>query len=118
MLLDNNLVSQDTMPETTVELSDGTTADVDTISVGSGGTAFWFYEASRSSIKQGGLILTTWNSDSSAADIVRLATDSYDEYGVGNSTDLAFGIVVESGNIILRATSVNEWTIKYKRIKL
>jgi hypothetical protein len=102
----------------TVELSDGTTADVDTISVGTGGTAFWFYESSRSTIRQGGLLLTTWNADSSAADVVRLSTDEYNEYGVGDSTDLTIDVVVESGNVILRATSMNNWTIKYKRLKL
>ena len=116
MLLDNFI--RNLLTESTVTLSDGTTADVDTISVGTGGTAFWVFEAARSSVKQGGLLLTTWNSDSSAAVLVRLATDSYDEYGVGDSTDLRFSVVVESGDVILRATSVNEWTISYKRIKL
>jgi len=116
MLQDNFI--RNLLTESAVELSDGTTADIDTISVGVGGTAFWFFEASRSDIKQGGLLLTTWNSDSSAATLVRLATDSYDEYGVGDSTDLSFSIVVDSGDVILRATSVNNWTISYKRIKL
>ena len=116
MLIDNFI--RNLMTQSTVELSDGTTADIDTISVGSGGTAFWFYEASRSNIKQGGLLLTTWNADSSAADVVRLSTDSYDEYGVGDSTDLEIAVVVESENVILRATSINSWTIRYKRLKL
>lgn len=116
MLIDNFI--RNLLTQSTVELSDGTTADIDTISVGSGGTAFWFYEASRSNVKQGGLLFTTWNADSSAADIVRLATDSYDEYGVGDSTDLEIDVVVESENVILRATSVNIWTIKYKRLKI
>jgi hypothetical protein len=99
-------------------LSDGTTADLDTISVGSGGTAFWFYEASRSDIKQGGLLLTTWDSGSSVATLVRLATSSYDDYGVGDSTDLIITVIIDGGNVILRATSVNDWTITYKRLRL
>lgn len=101
-----------------VELSDGTTVDVDSISVGAGGAAFWFYEASRVNVTQGGILLTAWNSDGTAADVVRLSTDEYAEHGVGDSTDLIITIVVEGGNVILRATSVNNWTIKYKRLKL
>lgn len=102
----------------TTILSDGTSADCDSIPIGTGGTAFWFFQASRDAVKRSGLYLTTWNSDSSAADLVRLSTDEYDEHGLGDSTDLEFTLVIEGGNIILRATSVNNWTIKIKRLIL
>lgn len=115
MLIDN-FAENMLIPSTTV-LSD-TTADCDTIPVGTGGTAFWFFEASRDGIRRSGLYITTWNSDSSAADLVMLSTDSYDDHGLGDSTDLVFTLVIEGGNIILRATSVNNWTIKVKRLRI
>jgi hypothetical protein len=115
MILDNASISF--LYTNTVVLSDST-ADCDTIPVGTGGSVFWFFEADRDVAKRSGLYMTTWNADSSAADLVVLATDSYDEYGLGDSTDLTFTLVIEGGNVILRATSVNNWTITVKRLKI
>lgn len=105
-------------PTYTVTFSDSTTLDVDTLSVGSGGSAYWFYEASRGVIRRSGYLNSTWNTDGTTADLVNLSTDEYPERGVGDSTDLTIEVLEDSGNIILRATSVNAWVIKYKRLKI
>jgi hypothetical protein len=109
MLTDNFI--DNILIQSTVELSDGTSADCDSISVGTGGFVVWFYDASKDSVKQSGILLTTWTSSGTVADLVFLAAND-----VGDSSDLVMSVVSESGNIILRATSVNTWTIKYKRI--
>lgn len=116
-MLNDNFV-QNLFVLSTVVLSDGTTADIDEISIGSGGSSFWFYEGSKGSVKQAGLLFTTWNSDGTTADVVRLSTSSDEEYGLGDSSDLVFSVVIENSNVILRATSVNNWTIKIKRLRL
>jgi hypothetical protein len=79
---------------------------------------YWFYDASRGATKRSGYLNTTWNSDGTNADLVNLSTDEYPEYGVGNSTDLTFLALEDSGEIVLRAFSVNNWTIKYKRLNI
>lgn len=102
----------------TATISDGTSVDCDSVDVGSGGSIFWYYDAARDGNKQGGLLMTTWNSDSSAAEIVRLSTASDADYGVGDSSDLSIAVVIEGSKVILRATSVNNWTIKCRRLSL
>jgi len=112
-------INSDRFVLNTVSLSgsDGT-ADCDIISVGSGGSVFWFYDASRGAVKQGGMLMTTWNSSGSVATLVKLATDETTTYGVGDSSDLSFLALVSGGNVILQAASVNNWTIGIRRLSL
>ena len=105
-------------PLYTAMFSDSTSLDIDSISIGTGGSAFWFYEASRGSVRRSGYLNTTWNSDGTNAELVTLSTDESPEHGVGDSSDLTIEAVVESENVILRATYVNDWTIKYKRLQI
>jgi hypothetical protein len=114
MIQDN--YSASIWPLYTVLLSDSTSVDLDVLPVGDGGSAFWFYEASRGSVRRSGFLETTWNSGGDSAELVNLSTDKYDERGVGNSTDLAIEVLNEGSDIVLKATSVNSWTIKYKRL--
>lgn len=116
MLQDNYI--RNLMAPTTVEISDGTSADCDTIPVADGGSVFWFFDSTRGTIRRAGVLFTTWNSDGTAANLVSLSTASDETYGLGDSSDLSMTVAIEGGNVILRATSVNNWIVKIKRLRL
>jgi len=91
----------------------GADQTVDSIPLTSARSCSWEYVLIRGENVQRGTFVAGWSSDGSSIVTSREATDD-----VGDCSEVSLGCVLSGSEILFRATTVNEWTIYFRRSRI
>ena len=116
-MLRDNLESGPLDIQTTVTASSPTT-DIDSFPLASFYGAMWFFTLRRgTTVARSGIIIGAWDASGNIGQTyVQTDDEGMTGYGVGNSSDLSFSVVLDGSNIVLRATTTNTYTIRIRRL--